>query len=122
MAKSTGRGPAMDPAFEAANNAYQALKSVKGDKLEMAVAMLSQRLGVRSALAEVAVAADRKVALDRKVPVDSRTDLLVDSETMGAGSGARMTQRPDIQGHDKGHRACYGLRLLHDQPSGEACG
>jgi hypothetical protein len=45
VAKSTGRGPGMDPAFLAANNAYQALRAVDGDDLDMAVAMLSQRLG-----------------------------------------------------------------------------
>lgn len=46
VAKSTGRGPAVDPTFMAANNAFLALKDLEKEDLAVATAMLSQRLGV----------------------------------------------------------------------------
>lgn len=45
MPRDTREG-AMDPAFAAANAAYQALRDLKGDDLSAAVDMLSRRLGV----------------------------------------------------------------------------
>ena len=88
----------LDPAFAAANAAYQALKVLAGDDLTVAVSMLSQRLGVA-----IGASLGSAVVLPKEAPL--------------GGTGDQGSPKEFLKGKQPGKEiervACLAYFLVH---------